>query len=222
MWISALAQFTPRLPSDSLLQSIFSEVKLSPAPGDPRTREQGFFVCMENTESKLSQLEIVRAATNDPAMSERVVVLGDREFPVVDLDYSSYCRFLAKLQPLLQAVAGRLGVTRGLVQANDFGLNTLIDYCAYDLPEMAHIVVSQTDPDITVEDVKKLGKTPFKLANIVLAQIEQNEMITEIANFFVQMLPLLSEGRKLMMDEETPSSSSTSSAKRTTGRTKKR
>jgi hypothetical protein len=186
--------------------------------------EQGFFVYMNNTESTLPQLEIVRAATNDPSLATRTVTLGDREFPIVDLPYSEYLAYLTKLQPLIQGVAGRLGAMRGLVEPTELGLGTLMEYCVNDLPEMVQISLRQTDPGITVEQVKKLGKTPFKLAYVVLAQIEQNNIISEVADFFVQMLPLLSEGRKLVTstDEETPSSSSTSSAKRTTGRTRKR
>lgn len=140
---------------------------------------------------KITTLDLVRAATNDPALSTISVTLGDKDYPVVDLPYDAYIRFLALLQPLLEVFASKL--TGGLSGSSTGALSaaSIIQYCSSSLPEMALIVVEQTDPDITIEQVKVLGKTPFKLAAIVIKQIEANKMITEISDFFVQLLPLM-------------------------------
>ena len=139
----------------------------------------------------LSKLSIVRAATNDPALSERKIVLGDRTFPIVDLAYDHYILFLAQLQPLLVGILGSIPGIKTLGLTSTVTPTALIAYCGASLPEMARIVCAQTDPEITVVEVKLLGKTPFKLAELVLAQIEQNHIINDIRDFFVQLAPLL-------------------------------
>jgi hypothetical protein len=157
---------------------------------------------------ELSQTEIVRAATNDPELAPVSFTLGDRTFKVLDLEYDSYITFLAKLEPLLKALANQFtGVQYDYVGDAKLNVTDLFKYCAEAIPEMATIVCRATDPDITVDEVKKLGKNPFKLAAVVLKQIEQNRIIADIASFFAQILPLLRVGRTMMTTpEETPSS----------------
>lgn len=139
----------------------------------------------------MTQLEIVRAATNDPALAKRTVKLGEREFPVIDLEYDDYMLFMAQLQPLLECVLGSLPGVKSTGLLDTLTPATLVTYCAKSLPEMARIVCSQSDPTVTTAEVKKLGKTPFALAYIVLAQIEQNNIITTVKDFFAQIYPLL-------------------------------
>jgi hypothetical protein len=143
----------------------------------------------------LTQQEIVRAAFNDPSLSENEVKLGDRTFKIIDLDYDSYNLFLVKLQPILGLFASSV-VPQLAGSAGNITADQIIKYCADDLPEMARLSLSQTEPDITVDEIKKLAKSPFKLAAVVLKQIDQNKMIEEISTFFGAILPLIGAGLK--------------------------
>lgn len=143
-------------------------------------------------EPNLSKQEIVRAATNDPSLSQKIVLLGDREFPIVDLPYKDHILFLAKLQPLLEGLAAGVASTLK-VPLPGAGLTAagLLKYCMESLPEMACIVCRQTDPTITPEYVMEKAKSPIQLATIVLKQIEHNNTLTELSDFFVQVIPMI-------------------------------
>jgi len=141
-----------------------------------------------------TSLEVARAVTNDPALALYEFTLGDRQFKVVDLEYDDLCEFTAYLEPFLGSVVSKVASMRGANMPSGMDAAELINKCGKILPEMVKLICRQTDPDITTEQVKKLGKSPFKLASIVVAQIKQNRMVSEIADFFGQMLPLLSQG----------------------------
>lgn len=144
------------------------------------------------TAPALSDTEVIRAATNDPALSERQIKLGDRTFTIVDLEYDDYLVFITKLAPLMKAFASGLLASKGIgSESPSLDPLAIIEYCASDVPELALLVCSQTDKTITLKEVKKLGKNPFNLATVVLKQIEQNNMIGDITSFFAQILPLL-------------------------------
>lgn len=142
-------------------------------------------------EPTLTQTEIVRAFTNTPVLAKNQVVLGDRTFPIVDLPYDDYLVFFSLLSPLFNVVAG-LGVFSGMVGdvVEDMTPQSLLKYCGQELPQLAQICLKQSDPTITVEDVKKISN-PFKLATVVLKQIEQNNMLVDIKDFFELTLPLM-------------------------------
>lgn len=168
----------------------------------------GALLLFMDTTNKLTEREIIRAATNDAALSDRTFQLGDREFKVVDLDYDNYLKFLTLMQPLLEAVAGTIASHRGVALATTgekISVGALIGYCSTQLPEMARIVCSATDPDINISEIKKLAKTPFKLAEVVITQIEQNNIIRDISDFFAQSLRLLQAVMPQSMSDTTPS-----------------
>jgi len=150
---------------------------------------------MEQTQTP-TKLEIVRAATNAPELSTRTVPLGDREFKVVDLEYDDYLLFMAQLQPLLEGLLGNLPGVRGLGLSSVLSPTDIMRYCGKSLVDMAVIVCKQTDPSVTAEEVKRLAKSPFKLVTVVMAQIEQNNIIGELKDFFNLVLPLLKGIRK--------------------------
>lgn len=153
---------------------------------------------MKKDETKLKAVEIIRAATNAPELSGTKVKLGDKEYTVVDLPYDDYVTFLAHLQPLIEGLLSKLAQAKGIeFNAESLTASSLLTYCSKSLPEMALLCLKQTAPDLTVDEVKKLGKTPFNLAIVVLKQIEQNKIISEISSFFVQMAPLLRAGLNL-------------------------
>jgi hypothetical protein len=70
-------------------------------------------------------------------------------------------------------------------------LADLLKYCGDVIPDLALLVVKQTRPDLTLAEVKKLGRSPFKLGTLVIMQIEHNKIIEEIGDFFVRLLPFL-------------------------------
>jgi hypothetical protein len=160
-----------------------------------------------SVESKpeLTDRELVRAATNNPLLSSNKVKLGEREFTLVDLPYDDLLAFLQLLEPLIQMLVGtirsfssddKLGLIEGLSVTN------VLKYCGKELPEMVQICLKQTDEDITVEEIKKLGKSPLKIAEIVRKQVEQNQLVEQVTDFFAQILPMM----KTMADKIVPSS----------------
>lgn len=149
------------------------------------------FSCMPKLKTP-TQKEIVRAATNDPSLSTASFTLGDRTFTIVDLPYDDYIKFFAYLQPLIEKFAGAVtGIAFTTAQADDLSVSGLIKYCSESLPEMVRMMCSQTDPTVTVEDVKKMVRSPFKLAAIVMEQVKANKVIEDMTDFFEQIVPLL-------------------------------
>jgi hypothetical protein len=144
---------------------------------------------MEENKTQLSEKEIARAVSNDPALSEVSFELGDRTFKIVDLAYDDYLAFLAELQPLVEAMFG--SVMSSGSSLGELSAQSILKYCGRSLPEMVRIVCRQTDPDITTDEVKRLAKSPFKLAWVVLKQVEQNNMVKEFADFFGSIVPLV-------------------------------
>lgn len=143
-------------------------------------------------EKKLTEKQVVAAATNAPELSEDEVLLGDRVVKVVDLPYDDYVTFLAYLQPAVEAFAAKLGEAAGVeLRGSALPVGDIIRHCCDALPQMALLVCKQTNPEMTIEEVKALGKTPFRLAGVVLKQVEHNKMIQEIGDFFVQVMVLL-------------------------------
>lgn len=144
----------------------------------------------------ISDTQKIAAMTNDPALSDHKVKLGDREFTLVDLPYDDYMTFIAHLQPFLEFVGGKL--SGGLVKSQESSAleqaGGLIKYCASALPEMVHICLRQTEPDITISDIKVLAKSPIPMTNVVFAQINKNRMLEEFSELFIQALPLLRLG----------------------------
>lgn len=150
----------------------------------------------------LSTQAIHRAATNDPELSENTFTLGSkengtfREFKVVDLEYDDYLLFITKLAPLMKVLGSSILAAKG-GSSMSLDPSSLIEHCVHELPELAALVCRQTDPSVTADEVKKLAKTPFKLATIILRQIEQNKIVSEISDFFAQMLPLMKVALKI-------------------------
>lgn len=146
---------------------------------------------------ELSERDKVFAATNDPSLAPDKFKLGDRTFKVVHLRYDDYIKFLSLLKPFIdglgKAVAAKAGMQiPGITLVPDkLDASMLMDFCLAELPEMVRIVCAQTDPNVTVEQVKEWAGDPFTLCAIVLKQIALNNMIGKIASFFATMLPLL-------------------------------
>lgn len=154
---------------------------------------------------KLTNADVTAAATNSPALAG-TFTFGGRSFPVLDLDYDSYLEFMAYLQPLLEGVAGKFAKMRGITlpdginlpSLEEGGFGMIMKFCKKDLPEMTALVCNQEaihneqlDKKVTTAWIKKNAKTPFELVGIVMKQIDKNKMITDFANFFVQIFPMI-------------------------------
>lgn len=154
------------------------------------------------TQKTPTKAETARAATNSPLLSPDKFKLGDVEFTIKDLSYDDYMEFITMLSPVIDTlfskVAERNGVSIPGVQINtsSISIKAIFDYCANDLPEMAHIVTRQSQPDLSVEEIKNLGKTPIMLAQIVMAQLKRNNVIAEMADFFRLLQPMISSTTK--------------------------
>jgi hypothetical protein len=146
----------------------------------------------------LTKQEVTRAALNEP--SRTTFTLGDRTFPLKDLSYDQYTKFLTLLAPLADGLIGKISDRVAVSQISGiedldtslFSVKDIFVYCGKYLPELVTIICQTTDPTVTVEWVKDAGKTPFKLAEIVLLQMMHNNTIKDFADFFERMLPILS------------------------------
>lgn len=148
-------------------------------------------------QTELTNADLGRAMLNLPADE---FMLGDRIFQIVDLPYDDYTMFLGYIAPLIENICKRIVLSKSggvelpdgiKLDASTFGAFDLLQICGKSLPEMAQIVCKQTDPDITVADVKRLAKKPLPLADVVLKQIVQNGMIKDFKDFFGQMISML-------------------------------
>jgi hypothetical protein len=142
----------------------------------------------------ISERELARAVTNDPALSEDQFTLGGRVFTIIDLEYDEYVTFTTMLKPLFEVLFARFtgGVSiPGIDLSTGLSADGVMRFALADLPEMARIVCSKTEPDITIEEVKKLAKQPFKLAEVVVAQILRNNIINDFSTVFTQLRRLI-------------------------------
>jgi hypothetical protein len=144
----------------------------------------------------LSEQEILAAATNHPSLSTDEFVLGDRTYKVVSLPYDDYITFLTYLQPFLDGIVGKIADKAevsipGISLSSPIDASAFVRFCGKSLPEMARLICKQTNPDITVDEIKVQAGNPFVLASIVLKQVNKNKMIATFASFFGQLTPLL-------------------------------
>jgi hypothetical protein len=142
----------------------------------------------------LDQLQIIRAAVNLPVDT---FTLGDRVFPLKDLSYDSYIAFIGYLTPLIEHVVEKIAGGQGIsipgidLKTSLFSANNILSLCKEDLPEMVQLMCRESDPDITVAQVKELAKRPTVLVTAIILQVKQNEMIKDFADFFGQVLSVL-------------------------------
>jgi hypothetical protein len=150
----------------------------------------------DSATTSLTKTEIVRAALNDSTLSRDTFQLGDKTFPIKDLTYDQYTKFLILLSPLADSLISKavgsstqLPGLEGDVDISMFNISDMIRLCGESLPDLALICVHASEPTMTLSQVKELGKTPFALAHIVIAQMARNNMLKDFADFFAQLLP---------------------------------
>lgn len=144
--------------------------------------------------TSLTQRDVTRAAVNLPAGQ---FALGERIFDIHDLSYDSYIAFIAYLTPLIEHVVQKIAGGQGVVipgidlSTSLFSATNILSLCGKELPEMVQLMCKESDPTITVEEVKALAKRPTVLVSAIIKQIKQNEMIKDFADFFAQVLSVM-------------------------------
>jgi hypothetical protein len=155
----------------------------------------------------LTAEQIALGATNDPALSKDSFTLCGKTYKYVHLSYDYYIEFMLKIKPLLAAVVGtvtakaKATVNLPGIELSESPLSGVMQFCGSDVPDMVRIIVNNSleadgrDAErITVADIKKFrGITPMQLSEIIMGQVLYNNMISEFASFFVQMMPLLTQ-----------------------------
>lgn len=152
----------------------------------------------------LSDEQIAQAATNNPSLSKDEYLLGGKTYRYTHLTYDNYVAFMVKAKPLGAAIIGtvtakaRASINLPGIELEENPMSSLIEFCGKDIPEMAALIVnnfyeaSERTERVTAKEIKKMtGVTPMTLANIIMGQIIYNNMISDFASFFVQMMPAL-------------------------------
>ena len=137
----------------------------------------------------MDKLQIVHGVTNSAATSDTTVQLGDRTFKLVHLPYDDYTDFICLAEPVLKSIMQ--GLSNGFGDSLAVEATSIVKPLLKTLPEIVFICLKQTDPNITISEIKTLAKSPMPLAKIVVAQAQHNGMIQEFSDFFAQMATML-------------------------------
>jgi hypothetical protein len=149
----------------------------------------------------------VPAPVAAPAVTEQTAVtpegfnFGGRDFKLLPLDYGSFLDFNIFLYPLLEGIASKFLAAKGVslpgIEVPELDgpniANYFLKFCRKELPEMVCIVCNQMpgDAKVTPDWVKLNAKSPFELAKIVMLQVSKNNMLSEFADFFLHLLPVM-------------------------------
>jgi hypothetical protein len=113
----------------------------------------------------------------------------------VDLGYDDYLEFLNLLSPFVDIMVGKLTGNISVpgidLDASNMNTASFIALIGNKLPELATIVCKQTDPNITIQEVKALAKKPTALIAPVMKQVQQNGMVKDFTDFFGQATGIL-------------------------------
>jgi hypothetical protein len=148
----------------------------------------------------LSQTEITQAVRNEAAGTftlENPITKASRTFELKHLSYDAYLEFCELAHPILSTLSGALDMgNKGgefKLEFNPLNIDykTVLKLAGKELPRMVLLCCKQTDPRITLEEVKELGHRPQQLVQVVLKQIKHNEMVKEIADSFPQIVEQL-------------------------------
>ena len=118
---------------------------------------------------------------------------GGREFPIKDLSYDDYVEFMELAQPIISSIIEALELTNddGQPDVNfnpaSLDIPKLIKMAGGNLPRMAWLCCKQSEPNITVADVKRIGRRPTAMIQVVIDQVVHNKLIQEFQDFFRQM-----------------------------------
>lgn len=138
----------------------------------------------------LTDQQINEAATNDSTLVKEEVILGDppQTFKIKYLPYDDQIVFLTLLSPVFEGLLSRVGAT---VSTEALSIQKIMLLCKESLPELGRLVLKQTKPEITPDEVKTLCQSPFKICELISFQIEKNNLIGEFSSFFVLLGKLM-------------------------------
>jgi hypothetical protein len=150
--------------------------------------------------TEISQSDQLKAARNEGygTFTLSNPASGDsKSFEIKHLSYDAYLEFCELARPILTACSSALdmGNNNGEFKlefnpmAVDFA--SLLKLAGKELPRMAWLCCRQSEPKITIEEVKHLGYRPQALLSVVLQQIKHNEMVKEFADFFPKIVEQL-------------------------------
>lgn len=135
----------------------------------------------------------------------KTFTLGTKEFERKDLAYDDYIQFCSLITPLIEKIFSAAKPKVSIEGPNgpelDFDFDTsvidaktLVQMGAEALPLLAWLCCRQSDPSISIVDIKKLcGGKPWPLLTIVFQQIKHNKIVEDLCGFFPQMGELASE-----------------------------
>lgn len=171
--------------------------------------------------------ELIHSAVNNDY--NKKFILGDRVFDLKDLEYDDYVLFIKLSQPIVESIVGVIQPV--IMQAKDgkmisdldldlsgIDVQVIADLAGYNLPLMTHLCCKQSDPRVTIDDVKKLSmiknssgvRGPLQMAEVIMKQVVHNQMIEEFVNFFPRLGGLIDElalsSKKNSTAKETPTS----------------
>lgn len=131
----------------------------------------------------LTDQQINEAATNNSTLVKEEVTLGDppQTFKIKYLPYDDQIVFLTLLSPVFEGLLSRIGAT---VSTETLSVQKIMLLCKDSLPELGRLILKQTKPDITLDEVKFLCQSPFKICELITFQIEKNNLIGEFSKFF--------------------------------------
>lgn len=153
------------------------------------------------SDTTLTTSTIMQAARNEAAGTFTLSNPSgeSKTFEIKHLSYDAYIEFCELARPILTTMSGALALD---MSNGEFGLkfNPLnIDYeqviklAGKELPRMAWLCCKQSDPKITIDEVKRLGHRPQNLIAVVLQQVKHNDMVKEFADFFPQIVGQLTD-----------------------------
>lgn len=137
--------------------------------------------------------------------------LGNRTFELKDLSYDDYVQFVKHSGPLVESVVsviqpvlkndkdGQL-VTDFELSVKGLDMDGLAELAGHNLPLLAQLACKQSDPSITIEQVKDLAmhrdnesRGPMALIEVVLKQVAHNKIVEEIAAAFPRLGSLVAD-----------------------------
>jgi len=147
----------------------------------------------------LTQKEIVEGMTNDPAFNPDEVTLKDKVYKIAHLEYDDFSKFTSYFEPMLRKILAKMkeiqdtAVTekKDVSELANVDVMELLKECADNLPLMGQLILKQTQPDITVEEVKKICGDPFTITELVLLQMAKNRMVEKFSAFFPHLMSLI-------------------------------
>lgn len=156
----------------------------------------------DTTTPTLTDTQIADAVRNDYPDDSFALGHGDerRVFPIKDLSYDSYIEFLKLARPVMDLLIGSLDVAMDekgeptlTIRRESLDLDVLLDVAGTSLPRLAHLCCKQSDPRITVDEVKRLARRPMDLLDVVIKQVQHNKIVQEFADFFPRLVTSLSQ-----------------------------